>query len=152
MSVSLAEAGEIFGTGCNTDGQLGLGDGVLEDVYQLTQLQLPMEIASEGGVACIRAGADTSALITASGKLWTWGNSVRPVRPRAWRALADRIYRSQEYAQALHGRKIDQIHLPTPIDDSFLPSARRIVDYRCGGSFSLVLDGASDDSLTTRET
>lgn len=49
----------------------------------------------------------------------------------------------QEYAQALHGRKIDQIHVPTPIDDSFLPSARRIVDYRCGGSFAIVLDGAS---------
>ncbi|ORY79291.1 regulator of chromosome condensation 1/beta-lactamase-inhibitor protein II [Leucosporidium creatinivorum] len=116
----LSESGEIWGTGCNTDGQLGLGEGVLEDVYQLTQMQLPKEVVSEGGAAQVRAGADTSALITASGKVWTWGNS--------------------EYAQALHGRKIDQIHVPTPIDDSFLPSSRRIVDYRCGGSFALVLD------------
>lgn len=57
----------------------------------------------------------------------------------------------QEYAQALHGRKIDQIHVPTPIDDSFLPSARRIVDYRCGGSFAIVLDGASYFPLTQRD-
>jgi len=43
----------------------------------------------------------------------------------------------------MHGRKIDQISAPLAIDHSFLPSARRIVDYRCGGSFGLVLDGRS---------
>lgn len=49
----------------------------------------------------------------------------------------------QEYCQAMHGQKIDQIVSPVPIDSSFLPSNRRIVDYRCGGSFALALDGAS---------
>ncbi len=54
----------------------------------------------------------------------------------------------QEYAQAIHGRKIDQIAAPLAIDDSFLPPARRLVDYRCGGSFSLVLDGQSPSQLS----
>jgi hypothetical protein len=49
----------------------------------------------------------------------------------------------------MHSRKIDQIHSPTAIDDSFLPSSRRLVDYRCGGSFSLAIDGESALSLIT---
>ncbi|GAA6000427.1 hypothetical protein JCM10207_008007 [Rhodosporidiobolus poonsookiae] len=123
----LTEDGDIYGTGCNTDGQLGLGasaspDDGLSDVYELTKIPLPSHIRThEGGVKRISAGADTSALVTESGKVWSWGNS--------------------EYCQALHGRKIDQIPSPLEIDASFLPSpSRRIVDFRCGGSFSLVLD------------
>lgn len=49
---------------------------------------------------------------------------------------------SQEYAQGMHGDKIDQIASPLPVRPSFLPSNRRLVDYRCGGSFALALDGA----------
>jgi hypothetical protein len=50
---------------------------------------------------------------------------------------------AQEYAQALHSRKIDQIPSPLEIDSSLLPSpSRQIIDFQCGGSFSLVLDGA----------
>ncbi|GAA5830750.1 hypothetical protein JCM11251_001062 [Rhodosporidiobolus azoricus] len=118
----LTEDGQIYGTGCNTDGQLGLGPSELNDVFSLTRLPLPQHIHDhEGGVASISAGADTSALITVSGKVFSWGNS--------------------EYAQALHSRKIDQIPSALEIDSSFLPSpSRRIVDFRCGGSFSLVLD------------
>ncbi|GAA5968733.1 hypothetical protein JCM11641_000713 [Rhodosporidiobolus odoratus] len=120
----LTEDGTIFGTGCNTDGQLGLGGSspsALDDLHELTQLQLPSHLQThEGGIRTIRAGADTSALITESGKIWTWGNS--------------------EYAQALHGRTIDQISAPLAIDLSFLPSPRRIADFRCGGSFSFLLD------------
>ncbi|GAA5885643.1 hypothetical protein JCM6882_007509 [Rhodosporidiobolus microsporus] len=123
----LTENGEIFGTGCNTDGQLGLGSSSddaegLNDIFALTKLPLPAHIYThEGGVASISAGADTSALVTVSGKVYSWGNS--------------------EYAQALHSHKIDQIPTPLEIDSSFLPSpSRRIVDFRCGGSFSLVLD------------
>ncbi|GAA5849583.1 hypothetical protein JCM8547_000504 [Rhodosporidiobolus lusitaniae] len=123
----LTEDGEIYGTGCNTDGQLGLGpssslDGGLSDVFELSKLSLPEHIrAHEGGVKSISAGADTSALITESGKVFAWGNS--------------------EYGQAFHSRTIDQIPTPLEIDSSFLPSpSRRIVDFRCGGSFSLVLD------------
>ncbi|BGP06475.1 hypothetical protein JCM10049v2_002297 [Rhodotorula toruloides] len=115
----LTENGQVFGTGCNTDGQLGLASAS-SDIYQLTRLPLPREIDKEGGVERISAGADTSAFITKSGKVWTFGNS--------------------EYCQAMHGQKIDQIVSPLPIDSSFLPSNRRIVDYRCGGSFALALD------------
>lgn len=71
-----ADGGHIFGTGCNTDGQLGLGPDVISDVYELTRMPVPPQVADEGVVA-IRAGADTSALLTSSGSLWTWGNSVR---------------------------------------------------------------------------
>ncbi|POY72465.1 hypothetical protein BMF94_4291 [Rhodotorula taiwanensis] len=116
----LTETGEIYGTGCNTDGQIGLG-AAEADVFGFTKVDLPAEIAQEGGVARISAGADTSALVTASGRVWTWGNS--------------------EYGQAMHARKIDQILRPLEIDHSFLPPSRQLVDYRCGGSFALALDG-----------
>ncbi|TNY22351.1 putative Uvb-resistance protein uvr8 [Rhodotorula diobovata] len=119
LLILTAEDGEIYGTGCNTDGQLGLG-AATSDVYQLTRLPLPGEVAKEGGVERISAGADTSALVTKSGTLWVWGNS--------------------EYAQGMHGDKIDQIASPLPVRPSFLPSNRRLVDYRCGGSFALALD------------
>lgn len=72
----LTESGEVYGTGCNTDGQIGLGDAAT-DVMGFTRIELPPEIAKEGGVARISAGADTSALVTASGRVWSWGNSVR---------------------------------------------------------------------------
>lgn len=72
-----ADDGQVFGTGCNTDGQLGLGPDILNDVSELTKMELPREVVDDGGVAEIRAGADTSALITRGGSLWTWGNSVR---------------------------------------------------------------------------
>ncbi|GAA5821445.1 hypothetical protein JCM3770_007085 [Rhodotorula araucariae] len=116
----LTETGELYGTGCNTDGQLGLGNAAA-DVYQLTRVPLPSEVDMEGGVERISAGADTSALVTRSGSVWTWGNS--------------------EYAQGMHGEKIDQIASPLRVNTApFLPSNRRVVDYRCGGSFALALD------------
>jgi len=71
-----AESGDLYGTGCNTDGQLGLSHS--RDVYQLTKIPLPESINSrEGGIERIVAGGDTSGFITKSGKLFTWGNSVR---------------------------------------------------------------------------
>ena len=72
----LTESGDVYGTGCNTDGQIGLGDAS-GDVVGFTKIALPSEIVQEGGVARICAGADTSALVTESGRVWTWGNSVR---------------------------------------------------------------------------
>ncbi|KAK4058370.1 hypothetical protein OIO90_000528 [Microbotryomycetes sp. JL221] len=119
----LSESGEIWGTGCNTDGQLGLGPENLEDESALTKVALPEEIIKgDDKVERISAGADTSAFVTERGALYTWGNS--------------------EYAQALQGRKIDQIHSPTPIDNGFLSNGQRVVDFRCGGSSSLVLDNS----------
>lgn len=72
-----AEDGQLWGSGCNTDGQLGLGAGALEDMHQFTQVELPEQIGREGGVAELRAGADTSAVVTKAGTVWSWGNSVR---------------------------------------------------------------------------
>ena len=109
-----------------------------------TKSALPTEVMQEGGVARISAGADTSALVTESGRVWTWGNSVsKPVTSEKMMCgPAERSMDAQEYAQALHGRKIDQILRPLAIDHSFVPPNRRLVDYRCGGSFALALDGA----------
>lgn len=77
----LTESNDIYGTGANTDGQLAMtpasDDASAADVYRWTKIALPKEIV-EDGIAAIRAGADTSALITRSGKLWSWGNSVSP--------------------------------------------------------------------------
>lgn len=59
---------------------------------------------------------------------------------------------SQEYAQGLHGRKIDQIHTATLVPtESFLAPGRRIVDFRCGGSFSLLLDGEPPSWCSAQE-
>lgn len=71
-----ADDGQVWGTGCNTDGQLGLGSAS-SDVFELTRVPLPREVEQQGGVERISAGADTSALVTKSGTLWVWGNSVR---------------------------------------------------------------------------
>jgi hypothetical protein len=54
-----------------------------------------------------------------------------------------RSRRAQKYAQALHSHKFDQFPSPFEIDSSFLPApSRQIIDFQCGGSFTLVLDGA----------
>ncbi|GAA6063558.1 hypothetical protein JCM10212_004489, partial [Sporobolomyces blumeae] len=128
----LTRSGTLYGSGCNTDSQLAIARSLVStpDVYALTPIPLPVEITDqEGGVELVRAGADTSALVTKSGKLYTWGNS--------------------EYAQACHSRKIDQIHSPLSVlassfhlgsSDAAASGPRRIVDYRCGGSFGVVLD------------
>ncbi len=46
-------------------------------MHEFTQIELPGQVAKEGGVAQLRAGADTSAVITKAGTVWSWGNSVR---------------------------------------------------------------------------
>lgn len=128
--------------GANTDGQLGLGEAKLSDRYEFTKVTLPAEINElQGGVARIRAGADTSGLITKAGRVWTWGNSVS--RQRHFAASSCPFLTldfPQEYGQALHGYKIDQVAVPKEIDSSFLPPSRRIVDFHCGGSYTIVLD------------
>ncbi|GAA6009389.1 hypothetical protein JCM11491_004303 [Sporobolomyces phaffii] len=120
--VVLTESGDVFATGCNTDGQLGLGTS--DDAYAFTRVPIPDWIRDrEGGVLRVVAGADTTGVITHSGKLFTWGNS--------------------EYAQAAHGRTIDQLASPLEVaHETFLDTggARRIVDYQCGGSFGVLLD------------
>ncbi|GAA5841146.1 hypothetical protein JCM5353_008977 [Sporobolomyces roseus] len=115
----LTESGQLYGSGCNTDSQLSLPTSSSHpDVYSLTRIPVPPSIEEEqGGIKKILAGADTSGFITNSGKLFTWGNS--------------------EYAQAGHGKKIDMIQSPLEVS---LENGRKIVDYRCGGSFGVILD------------
>ena len=95
----------------NTDGQLGLGH--TKDVCHFTKVRLPEAVVSQG-LAAIRAGGDTSALVTEHGAVWSWGNS--------------------EYAQAMHGRTIDQIPSPRQAQES---GAR---DVQIGGSSAFLLD------------
>jgi len=115
----------------------------------LTKIPLPESINSqEGGIEKIVAGGDTSGFITKSGKLFTWGNSVRLSSSSLSRFAANEIGLvgcAQEYAQAGHGKKIDQIVSPLYVNaqETFLEKhgGRRIVDYQCGGSFGVLLDG-----------
>lgn len=120
------EAGHLYGTGCNTDGQLSLSSSNTSDHYSLTRIPLsPLLTTQEGGILKILSGGDTSGLITKSGKLYTWGNS--------------------EYGQGGHGKVLDQV---TEMVEAvgvrevvLREGGRRIIDYQCGGSFGVVLDG-----------
>lgn len=115
-AVALSEDGKVWSSGIGTDGQLGRGDDL--DQHAFSQLSLPSQLAEEG-VAAVEAGADTSAILSGQGNLWTFGNS--------------------EYAQAFQGHKIDRILQPTPINASALEGAS-VASFRTGGSFSLLLD------------
>ena len=79
-ALCLSEDSQIYGTGVNTDCQLGLSLSAEEfdhlDRHQFTRIPLPTELQAED-IASIAAGADTSAVLTTSGKVYTWGNSVR---------------------------------------------------------------------------
>lgn len=103
--------------GCSTDGQCGQPE--LDDFWAPIGIHLPDEL-SRDHVAGVRAGGDTSAIITNAGRLWTWGNS--------------------EYAQAGHGRKHDQICAPTMV---ISPEGERVVDFQISGSSSIMLRGSS---------
>ncbi|GAA98751.1 uncharacterized protein L969DRAFT_95074 [Mixia osmundae IAM 14324] len=112
--LALTDQGEVYGSGINTDGQIGSGLSD-SDVTVLTRIQLPKGEQPEH----IRAGADTSLIITSQGSVWSWGNS--------------------EYAQALHGRKIDRIGTPTEVSLNFLSGAG-VQDIQLGGSHAVLLD------------
>lgn len=70
---AFSEQGLVFGTGVNTDGQLGTGDDL--DRHILSPVRLSDEIYGEG-VTNIGCGADTSSILTSKGRLYTFGNSV----------------------------------------------------------------------------
>jgi len=112
----LSDDGQLYGTGVNTDGQLGIGDD--EDRHSFSKIDLPEELSSDG-IASIVAGADTSAVLTRAGNLWTFGNS--------------------EYAQAFHGEKIDRVLRPKQVPLDFL-SGSRVQDFRIAGSSAILLD------------
>lgn len=123
-SHELTENGQVFGTGCNTDGQLGLASAS-SDIYQLTRLPLPREIDKEGGVERISAGADTSAFITKSGKVWTFGNSVRPLSYSSLATIcAHHLYR-RSTARPCTARRSTKL---SRLSQSIRPSSPRIAE------------------------
>ncbi|CAD6565465.1 MAG: hypothetical protein CYPHOPRED_005640 [Cyphobasidiales sp. Tagirdzhanova-0007] len=108
--------GKLFGTGVNTDGQLGMSDDV--DRLTFSEISIPTQLI-EDGIASVHAGADTSAFISNEGDLWTFGNS--------------------EYAQAFHGKIIDRILEPKLMDWALI-GLPKVKSFCTGGSFSLLLN------------
>ena len=141
-AVALSEDGEVWASGIGTDGQLGCGDDF--DRHAFSRLSLPSQLAEEG-VAAVEAGADTSAILSSQGNLWTFGNSVGrdAICSISGSSSSYSYLLAQEYAQAFQGHKIDRVLQPMPIDASALEGAR-VASFKTGGSFSLLLDGKPD--------
>ncbi|XP_034035290.1 retinitis pigmentosa GTPase regulator b isoform X2 [Thalassophryne amazonica] len=63
--------GNVYATGGNSDGQLGLGD-----CEERTSFQLVAFFASYAPMKMVAAGSNTSAALTESGKLFMWGDNT----------------------------------------------------------------------------
>lgn len=119
---------EVRTCGINTDGQLGhpsiqLSSPSLKRI-PLESFQPPLPPTEEDPIVGVAAGGDTSAVWTASGRIWCWGNS--------------------EYGQALvQGEPIDQIKVPTEASSCIADvlQGAKVVDIKFGGSFVVLLDG-----------
>ena len=85
-AIALSEDGKVWASGIGTDGQLGRGDDL--DQHAFSRLSLPSQLAEEG-VAAVEAGADTSAILSSEGNLWTFGNSVGLAAFRQYTIRAD---------------------------------------------------------------
>lgn len=74
FTLALTEEGVIYGWGRNDKGQLGVGGGLMIDVYAMENLPRPVEGHLEGRkVVRISAGAKHSACITDTGEFFLWG-------------------------------------------------------------------------------
>ncbi|RVE75187.1 hypothetical protein OJAV_G00014280 [Oryzias javanicus] len=62
--------GHVYASGGNSEGQLGLGD--CEERTSFKRVQF---FDSQGAVQMLAAGSNTSAALTASGKLFMWGDN-----------------------------------------------------------------------------
>ncbi|PWN36657.1 RCC1/BLIP-II [Meira miltonrushii] len=118
---------EVRTCGINTDGQLGLPSVQFSlpsfKSIQPESFQPPLPPTEEDPIVGVAAGGDSSALWTASGRIWCWGNS--------------------EYAQALvGGEPIDRIDVPTEASSSVASvlQGAKVVDVKFGGSFVVLLD------------
>jgi alpha-tubulin suppressor-like RCC1 family protein len=69
-SFLLLETDEVYTCGCNSDGQLGLGDGQIRDTWQRVQVPFP-----GGAVREVVAGWHHSFLILESGEVYACGSS-----------------------------------------------------------------------------
>uniref|UniRef100_A0AAY5L8W6 X-linked retinitis pigmentosa GTPase regulator n=1 Tax=Esox lucius TaxID=8010 RepID=A0AAY5L8W6_ESOLU len=63
--------GNVYSTGGNNEGQLGLGDCEERTTFQLVDF-----FSSHGPIKMLVAGSNTSAALTESGKLFTWGDNT----------------------------------------------------------------------------
>ncbi|KAJ8004063.1 hypothetical protein DPEC_G00154900 [Dallia pectoralis] len=63
--------GNVYSTGGNNEGQLGLGDCEERNTFQLVDF-----FSSHGPIKMLVAGSNTSAALTESGELFTWGDNT----------------------------------------------------------------------------
>ncbi|KAK6325514.1 hypothetical protein J4Q44_G00048560 [Coregonus suidteri] len=63
--------GNVYSTGGNNEGQLGLGDCEERTAFQLVDF-----FSSHGPIKMLAAGSNTSAALTESGKLFMWGDNT----------------------------------------------------------------------------
>ncbi|XP_065203176.1 X-linked retinitis pigmentosa GTPase regulator-like [Planococcus citri] len=70
-TVFTTENGKVYSCGCNTDGQLGIGDSEMLDY-----VALPMFVTElEDEIIQVSAGSQHSALLTAKGTVYVWGSN-----------------------------------------------------------------------------
>ncbi|PWN41048.1 RCC1/BLIP-II [Ceraceosorus guamensis] len=122
---------EVWVTGINTDGQLGLGSSDCSPQF-LTRSFLRLETFWDASdpLMLIRASGDTSLAQSRSGRVWTWGNS--------------------EYAQAFGGEVQEAIRQPVEVTAFVKDALReglgpkeegpRVRDIQLGGSWAVMLD------------
>ena len=72
FSLALTEKGRLYAFGCNTFGQLGLGDE--DDRTSMVEVLFPGN-ATARKVAKIQAGSAFALAVTADGKLFSWGRN-----------------------------------------------------------------------------
>ncbi|CEH14004.1 hypothetical protein CBOM_01887 [Ceraceosorus bombacis] len=117
---------EVWVTGINTDGQLGLGSSDSSPRF-LTRSFLRLETFwhASDPLMLIRASGDTSLAQSRSGRVWTWGNS--------------------EYAQAFGGEVQEAIRQPVEVTASVKDALREGLGPKeegpkLGGSWAVMLD------------
>jgi len=94
FTLALTEEGVIYGWGRNDKGQLGVGGGLMIDMYAMENLPRPIEGQLEGRkIVKIAAGYSHSACISDAGEFYLWGmrNFLEP----------------QPYSSMLHTKCID---------------------------------------------
>jgi alpha-tubulin suppressor-like RCC1 family protein len=113
-SLAVDGDGKLWATGDNLDGQLGLGNYISQNLFQLVTISglAPAKIVS------IAAGSKHSLVLDSDGRVWTSGDSN-------FGQLGLRIARTYEF-------KLVTI--------SGLPSGTKIVSIAANGEYSLALD------------
>lgn len=74
-TLACTESGELYATGSNKEGTLGLGESEKEKTVD-SFVRITTGPASMGPVAFVAAGERTSAAVTTNGQLFTWGSNT----------------------------------------------------------------------------